>query len=250
MIKAKTIFAEVSSMRKILKQFPFIRDFLLSVRHRFWQVRTRRNLDVYLTANATARLQLGAGQNILQGWFNTDYFPRPEVFFLDVTKTFPVPSNSFNFIFTEHHIEHISYKDAVFMLKECCRILNPGGMIRITTPDLRNTLLNYLDDAAFKKGLLDSSERNIRSGFHNAINYIPIDGYMRAHLVNDTFLNYEHKFIYDFESMKRVLQHAGFANIKDCGQKETGHAAFQNIEAHASEVDRYFTLAVEAEKTL
>ena len=27
-------------------------------------------------------------------------------------------------------------------------------------------------------------------------------------------LNYEHKFIYDFESLKRILEHAGFANVK------------------------------------
>lgn len=236
-------------MRKILKQFPFIHSFLLRTRHRFWQVRTKKNLDVYLTANATARLQLGAGQHLIPGWFNTDYFPRAEVFFLDVTKIFPVPSNSFDFIFTEHHIEHISYKDAVFMLKECYRILKPGGTIRITTPDLRNTLLNYLDDTAFKKGLLGSTESYIRSGFYNAENYIPVDDYLKAHLVNDTFLNYEHKFIYDFESMKRILQHAGFVNIKDCGQKVSGRAAFQNIETHASEADRYFTLAIEAEKS-
>ena len=235
-------------MRSILKQFPFIRNFLLFIRHRLWRIRTQKNLEVYLRGNALPKLQLGAGQNVLSGWFNTDYFPRTEVFFLDVTRTFPIPSDSFNHVFTEHHIEHITYKEAVFMLKECARILKPEGTIRITTPDLKSTLANYLDDRNINEEALEGTKGYIRSGFHNAINYIPVDDYMKAHLVNDTFMNYEHRFIYDFESMKRVLQHAGFSNIKDCGQNGSDQAAFQNIETHTTPGDRYFTLAVEAKK--
>jgi len=235
-------------MRNFIKQFPFLRNFLLRIRHHFWQIRTKKNLDVYLPAHTSHKLQVGSGQNILPGWFNTDYFPREEVFFLDVTKTFPIASNAFDYIFTEHHIEHISYKEAVFMLKECARILKPGGVIRITTPDLKSTLANYLDDRTINDDVLEGTKSYIRSGFHNAVNYIPVDDYMKAHLVNDTFMNYEHRFIYDFESMKRVLQRAGFTNIKDCGQKGSEQAAFQNIETHTSPGDRYFTLAVEAEK--
>jgi predicted SAM-dependent methyltransferase len=235
-------------MRKLLHQFPFLRNFLLGIRHRIWKAKTIRSVKTYLSENNGPKLQLGAGQNILPGWFNTDYFPRENIFFLDVTKTFPIPESSFNFIFTEHHIEHISYKNAVFMLKECYKILKPGGVIKITTPDLKTSLNNYLHNDFEGKGIVNTTKDYIYSGFYKAVNYIPVDDYFKAHEINDMFMNYEHQFIYDFESMKRILANAGFINIKDCGPQDSVHQEFHHIESHDSDFDKYFSLSVEAEK--
>ena len=235
-------------MRKFLSQFPFLRYFLLGIRHRIWKARTIKNVKSYISNNKSCKLQLGAGQNILAGWFNTDYFPRENIFFLDVTKTFPIPSASFDFVFTEHHIEHISYKNAVFMLKECFRILKPGGVIKVITPDLESSISNYLNNDIEGKGIINTTKDYIYSGFHNAANYIPVDDYFKAHEINDMFMNYEHQFIYDFESMKRVLMHAGFTKIKDCGAKDSVHLEFHHIESHTSDFDKYFSISVEAEK--
>src|SRR5437868_4053917 len=124
-------------MRKIIKNFPLLSNFLIGLRHRFWQTNTVKGLKAYLLIHKVPKIQLGAGLNNLTGWFNTDYFPRNNVLFVDVTKPFPIPSNSFQFIFSEHHIEHISYKYAVEMLREAFRIMKPGGHIRISTPDLQ-----------------------------------------------------------------------------------------------------------------
>lgn len=235
-------------MRKIINQFPFLRNFLLGIRHRFWATKTIQQLKHYLQNNDSPKLQLGAGNNILPGWFNTDYFPRPDISFMDVTKTFPIPPTSFKFIFTEHHIEHISYKDAVFMLKECYRILKPGGIIKIDTPDLYNSLRFYMDENLNNGEFADHSNEYLYSGFYSAVNFIPVDDYSKAHEVNNMFYNYEHKFIYDFESLKRVLQHAGFINIKDCSQQDSAYPEFQNIKSHNSKLDIFFTVSVEAEK--
>ena len=77
------------------------------------------------------KLHLGCGPNRLPGWFNTDLKADGEyVFRLDATKPFPFPSNSFEEIFTEHMIEHIPYTKALSMLKECYRVLQPGGKLR------------------------------------------------------------------------------------------------------------------------
>jgi len=237
-------------MKKILNQFPFLRSFLIAVRHRVWSVKTKQNLEDYLAKNNNPKLQVGAGQNVLPGWFNTDYFPRQDVFFLDVSKTFPIPANSFSYIFSEHHIEHISYKHATFMLQEAFRVLKPQGIIRITTPHLKNSISNYLNDTSENGEITENSKEFIYSGFYNAINYIPVDDYVKAHLVNDMFMNYEHKFIYDFESLKRILAHAGFTNIKDCSQQGSTHKEFLGIETHVSDFDKQTTLSVEAEKNI
>jgi len=237
-------------MRKIINEFPFLRRLLRSIRHRLWVNRTKANLKTYLSTNSCPKLQLGAGANLLPGWFNTDYFPRPNIFFVDVTKPFPIPSDSFNFIFTEHHIEHISYKHAVFMLKESFRILKPGGIIKVATPDLTKSLASYFNDDIYQEEFKDHSKNYIYSGFYNAVNYVPVDDYFKAHEINDMFYNYEHKFIYDFESLKRVLENAGFTNVKDCALEASTHSDLLDIEAHNSDFDKYFTLSVEATKNL
>lgn len=136
------------------------------------------------------------------------------------------------------------------MLKESFRILKPGGIIKVTTPDLKKSLASYFNDDAYKEESKDHSNNCIYAGFHNAVNYIPVDDYVKAHEINDMFYNYEHKFIYDFESMKRILENAGFTNIKDCGMENSKHDALLNIEAHNSEFDKYFAISVEAEKNL
>jgi SAM-dependent methyltransferase len=235
-------------MRKLLNQFPFLRNFLIALRHLFWTYKTKKYLKAYLMENSTRKLQLGAGSNILSGWFNTDYFPRKNVSFMDATKPFPILSASINFIFSEHHIEHISYKNAVSMLQESFRVLEPGGVIRVTTPHLKNVLSLYFNEDTGKGDLFNHSNEFILSGFYNAINYIPVDDYLKAHEINDMFYNYEHKFIYDFESLKRILKYAGFINITDCSQQNTLIKEFTNIETHIDEFDRYTTLAVEATK--
>jgi len=237
-------------MREILNQFPFLRNFLIAIRHQYWTTKTIQHLKSYLLNNSAPKLHLGAGNHSLPGWFNTDYFPRPGISFVDVTKTFPMPEASFNFVFTEHHIEHISYKNAVFMLKECYRVLKPGGLIKINTPDLKNSLCFYLDENLNNGEFANHSNEFLYSGFYNAVNYIPVDEYAKAHEINDMFYNYEHKFIYDFESLKRVLEHAGFSNIKDCSQADSIHPEFSNIESHNSSFDIFFTLSVEAEKVI
>jgi predicted SAM-dependent methyltransferase len=235
-------------MRKFLRRVPFVYENLLIIKHRLWSVNTTKSLGIYLSNQKSPKLQLGAGSNNLEGWFNTDYFPRNNIFFVDVTKPFQVPSDSFDFVLSEHHIEHIPYRSAVEMLKEAFRIMKPGGLIRISTPDLRKYINAYEQDTTMKTEVAAHAEDWIYSGFHNAVNYVPIDDYFTAHFVNDIFLNYEHRFIFDFESLGRILENAGFINIKNCSLKESVHPEFKDVETHNSKFDRYFTLSVEAQK--
>ena len=92
----------------------------------------------YLRQHGPKKLHLGCGQNAIPGWLNTDYYPRrQDILHLDATKPFPLPAESFDYVFSEHMIEHITYHDGLTMLKESRRVLKPGGRIRISTPDLK-----------------------------------------------------------------------------------------------------------------
>jgi ubiquinone/menaquinone biosynthesis C-methylase UbiE len=56
---------------------------------------------------------------------------------VDVTRRSPFVDNTFDFIYSEHMIEHIPYVGGRAMLEESYRVLKPGGTLRIATPDAR-----------------------------------------------------------------------------------------------------------------
>src|SRR5205814_992975 len=56
---------------------------------------------------------------------------------------FPLPDASFDFVFSEHMLEHLSYEEGLACLRECRRVLRPGGRIRIATPSLERLARLY-----------------------------------------------------------------------------------------------------------
>jgi predicted SAM-dependent methyltransferase len=88
----------------------------------------------YLHSTDQPRLHFGAGPVRLPGWLDTDLISGD--IYLDVTRTLPLPSDSFAYAFGEHVIEHISERSGMRLLGDLRRVLRPGGTLRLTTPDL------------------------------------------------------------------------------------------------------------------
>ena len=103
--------------------------------YRRWIVSPRIISD-YMKTTTVRKLQLGAGSNNIPGWLNTDIDVGPNQAYLDATKPFPFSDASIHYIFSEHVIEHLTYEQGLGMLKECRRVLVPGGKMRIVTPNL------------------------------------------------------------------------------------------------------------------
>lgn len=232
-------------IRQFIKEIPLLYKTALKIKHGRWNKITVNEFNKYIGSHQSAKLQMGAGLNDLPNWFNTDYFARPTIFFLDVTKPFPFPNNTFEFAYSEHHIEHISYLDAQKMLSETFRVMKPGGYIKIITPDLYQYLKSYTDKLLGSDQIKNHVNEWIYAGFANASTYIPVNGYYEAHFVNDIFMNYEHKFIYDQQSLSVLLEKAGFI-VKP----ETNHPEFKSLETHSSDFDKNFNLTLLAQKPL
>jgi ubiquinone/menaquinone biosynthesis C-methylase UbiE len=62
----------------------------------------------------------------------------------DAKQLFPFEDAVFQWIMSEHFIEHLTPGQAVTWLKECRRLLEPGGTMRISTPDLELYTEGYL----------------------------------------------------------------------------------------------------------
>jgi predicted SAM-dependent methyltransferase len=152
------------------------------------------------------KLHIGCGSNLLEGWVNTDLEPTSSrVTALDATKPFPFETNSFDYVFSEHMIEHINYIEGVNMLSECNRVLKPRGRIRISTPNLQFLIELYRDPQK------DIHQRYSAWAVATFSNWAPTGG--PAFVVNNFVRAWGHKFVYDEASLTASLLMTGFFKI-------------------------------------
>lgn len=197
---------------------------------KFWRSlkgKDRKAHLAYLNAEPTPRLHLGASNRVLPHWLNTDISPTENVSYLDATRPFPFLDATFDFIYTEHMIEHLPYADAQFMISECQRVMKPGGVLRIITPDL-NTLLLTTNHPANPQ-----AEAYLRWMTKTFIPDAPKCS--PSYVINAMFRMWGHQFIYDLDSLSSLLSSAGFINITQCSINDSSHSDLMNL----SNADRY-----------
>lgn len=168
------------------------------IRNRAFQL---RRLNLY----QNDYLDIGCGPNTHTNYINLDYIWHPQIDICwDITKGLPLPNDSIRGIFTEHTLEHISFDAADFVLRECYRILKPGGTLRIIVPDGQLYLSRYTDIVRNKSTIaLPYSQNDFRLGL-----YSPIMS------VNRIFYDHGHKFIYDFHTLHLLLEKNHFVSVE------------------------------------
>ncbi|QQR96707.1 MAG: methyltransferase domain-containing protein [Sphingobacteriales bacterium] len=181
----------------------------------------------YLNNNSEKKLQIGAQGSPMQGWLNVDILPKTkDTAYMDATKKFPIQDNTFDFIFAEHMIEHITFDEAKLMLNECFRTLKPNGVIRLATPNLDNLALLLSDPT--KKEHLEYIQFYVEKFYGKEYPNIP------ALQINKIFYAFHHRFIHNFESLEYLLMSAKFNKIKKCQVYKSENEALKNIEKHAN----------------
>lgn len=84
----------------------------------------------------------------------------------DVRKL-PVPSETFDVVFSSHTLEHFSFIRVRDVLKEWCRVLKVGGELRLIVPNLRYVAQRLLDDAVQPTDLwVLYGEQDYQKNFH------------------------------------------------------------------------------------
>jgi SAM-dependent methyltransferase len=155
-----------------------------------------RRAQGLLEASASPRLHLGCAHTILPGWVNIDLFGRvPTDAALDVTKPLPLADASVEAIFTEHMVEHLTYKESLALMCECARVLRPGGVIRIVVPDFERYVRSYMDGDDFIK--------TVRAGVATPLLGLATIAY-----------GYSHRSIWDAETLTSLLRHVGLVGGK------------------------------------
>jgi len=187
---------------------------------------TKRN-SVVDPKDEVVKVNMGSGLSVAAGWTNVDasmnvFFSRWPRFILrmlyrtsgfkqwysrdeycntlrdrvfvhhNVKYGIPFPDQSVDYLYSSHLLEHLLREDAKTLLKAARRVLKKGGVIRTCVPDLEYPILLY------QKG--DREE------------------------AMDCFFTYfslhDHKYMYDFDLLKQLLEEVGFTSIERCSYRE------------------------------
>jgi predicted SAM-dependent methyltransferase len=187
--------------------------------------RNRRLIAGYFAGHPVAKLHVGCGDNELPGWLNTELCPRGSQIFLDATRRFPLPDGCIEIVYSEHMIEHVPWGGGQAMLRECYRVMKPGGLIRLVTPNLE-FLMRILQDPstpmhqAYIKYSVETYRLDAQGG--------------ATHVFNNFVRAWGHQFIYDAETLRRLMEEAGFTEISVRALNESADREL----SHVAKVDR------------
>lgn len=118
--------------------------------------------DAFAQGNINlVKVNLGCGGHFNDEWINVDFNSKnPKVIISDLSKTLPFDNSSIDVLYHSHLLEHFDKNTGINFIKECMRILKPGGLIRIVVPDLENIVQSYLLNLhEIKKGNLEAKKR-------------------------------------------------------------------------------------------
>ena len=144
-------------------------------------------------------VNLGSGHWKIDGWVNIDLdlHSRPDVC-ANLATGLPLRDACVDFMLTEDFIDQLNLQQAARFLGECHRILKPGGVIRVLTPDVEQLARLYLHEPETLKAL-----------WQNHVG-VPLRYGTAAEILNVGMRFAGHTFLYDAETFTRLASDAGF----------------------------------------
>jgi len=123
------------------------------------------------------RLNIGCGDAPTPGWINYDNSPavwlarwplftallrwvglidagnvafidncrRLGIRYANASHRIPHDAGTVDVVYSSHMIEHLDRREAASFLAECMRVLKPGGVLRLVAPDVRWSVLEYME---------------------------------------------------------------------------------------------------------
>jgi len=141
---------------------------------------------------------LGSGSNYLPGFVNVEgnLFLRKDLW-LDIRFGLPFRPRTVDAIYLCHVLEHFDFSTGQKILKECGRVLRPGGGLRIVVPSLEKTIEAFnVQDVAWFPDWPDDYH-SLGGRFNNYL------------LCRD-----QHRLMFDISFAAELLHSAGFGSAE------------------------------------
>ena len=196
-------------------------------------------MQALLNPNLTSDcLHLGCGLTAPNDWLNVDgslqvvfarrprlkralvrlgVYPRSQaaipwptnVLRLNLQKQLPFPDASFVAVYSSHTFEHLFREEAVALARECYRVLSSKGVCRIVVPDLAAAVQKYLKQSS--QGIEADSAADQFMDELLVHPRAPKSGLLG--LYHRTLGYHQHKWMYDANSLNKLLIDAGFSDV-------------------------------------
>lgn len=168
-------------------------------------------IDNIQMGDSNMKLHLGCGKRDFgSDWIHIDGGHFPHVTSHNIQQL-PFDTNSCDIVYASHVIEYFDSEEVVAILNEWRRVLKPRphGIIRLAVPDFEAIAKLYVNKLWKLPSFLG-----------------PLYGKVSPPRC-ETFY---HKTVYDFESLKTLLQNNGFCRIQRYDWRQTEHA---DIDDHS-----------------
>lgn len=160
-------------------------------------VRPRQRISAKrLASRSPLRLNLGCGTLPLAGWVNVELAGLPADLVWDLRYPLPFPDNSVDAIFHEHVMEHMYAYQGYMLVKDCYRMLKPGGVLRIVMPDASKYIGSYVDPS------------------NEFINSWRPGRFTPMIALQQEFYSFGHRAIYDSATLHLFCHTAGFSLVE------------------------------------
>jgi predicted SAM-dependent methyltransferase len=78
----------------------------------------------------------------------------------DIRRPLSLPNTSFDAVYANHVLEHLTPQEGAKFVKEIYRVIKPAGVFRVVVPDLETTCIEYLK--SLDEGWASSSEESLQ----------------------------------------------------------------------------------------
>lgn len=195
------------------------------------------NTKTSLKTSNGVKLHLGCSNRYIPGFIHVDVDKFPHIDYQHDVATLPMfKNNTVDLIYCCGTLEYFDRDEAKEVLKEWKRVLKPKGTLRLSVPNFESITKVYL-----KYGK-DLDHRGILG---------PLFGRWPIKTKKGKKFIYQ-KTVYDFKSLKKVLEAAGFKNIKKYDWAKTIHKDYDDYsQAYIPHMDRkgiQISLNIEAQK--
>jgi predicted SAM-dependent methyltransferase len=163
-------------------------------------------------------LHLGCGDKKFDGFVNIDLDAAGADMHLDLTQPLPWDQGSVSGIYSEHFIEHITQAQGIGLLMECRRVLRPGGIVRIATPDLAEVINHYQENYVHPDWKTFDMEWVAN----------------RCERFNISMRWWGHQWVYDEEELRRAGEMVGLKVRERCKYGESADPVLSNREYRES----------------
>jgi len=156
------------------------------------------------------KLHLGCWHRFIPGFIHVDLCDMPHIDYKTTADKLPmIEDGAAELVYASHIFEYFDRVEAENVLAEWRRVLTPGGTLRMAVPDF---------DALLEVYRLSGELQRVLGPLYGRMPIETVDGARTLY----------HKTVYNFDSLKTLLEANGFADVRRYDWQQTIHKDYDD----------------------